>query len=317
MPSSLTDVDDFTTVTGPDGGDIRNAASVRSALQTLANRTRYLLNRLGGGGPAENGFRLTGTSGNPVTDTATPSTLYLTPYTSNQIAIYDGAVWQQRNTAEVSLALSGLTSGKNYDVFAQWNGSAVVLALTAWTNDSTRATALTRQNGIWVKSGTATDRYVGTIRTISTTQTADTVTQRFIWNAYNRLRRELVVTDGTDGWTYVNPAGVWRQARAQTGNKVEIVVGLQEALLEATVQCFADVTDDGAVGIGLNSTSTNSAQIWGVPASTTTTLHAFYRGRPSVGYTAVNWLEWSSSSTDANFSGTSSALPGLIGTIEG
>lgn len=46
MPSNLTDVDSFDTVSGPIGTDIRNAASVRSALQTLANRTRYLFNRI-------------------------------------------------------------------------------------------------------------------------------------------------------------------------------------------------------------------------------------------------------------------------------
>lgn len=45
MPSSLTDVSSFDTVTGPIGGDIRNAASVRAALQTLANRTRFLFDR--------------------------------------------------------------------------------------------------------------------------------------------------------------------------------------------------------------------------------------------------------------------------------
>ncbi len=45
MPSNLTDTSSFDTVTGPVGADIRNAASVRSALQTLANRTRFLWDR--------------------------------------------------------------------------------------------------------------------------------------------------------------------------------------------------------------------------------------------------------------------------------
>lgn len=45
MPTNLTDVDSFDTATGPSGSDIRNAADVRSHLQKLANRTRYLYNR--------------------------------------------------------------------------------------------------------------------------------------------------------------------------------------------------------------------------------------------------------------------------------
>lgn len=46
MPTNLTDVDSFDTATGPTGADIRNAADVRSHLQKLANRTRYLFNRI-------------------------------------------------------------------------------------------------------------------------------------------------------------------------------------------------------------------------------------------------------------------------------
>jgi len=45
MPSNLTDVSSFDTVSGPVGSDIRNAASVRASLQTLANRTRFLVER--------------------------------------------------------------------------------------------------------------------------------------------------------------------------------------------------------------------------------------------------------------------------------
>jgi hypothetical protein len=46
MPSNLTDTSSFDAVSGPVAVDIRNAASVRNALQTLANRTRYLYERL-------------------------------------------------------------------------------------------------------------------------------------------------------------------------------------------------------------------------------------------------------------------------------
>jgi len=46
MPVNLTDVDSFDTATGPSGTDVRSAASVRDALQPLANRTRHLYNRI-------------------------------------------------------------------------------------------------------------------------------------------------------------------------------------------------------------------------------------------------------------------------------
>lgn len=46
MPSNLTDVSSFDTVIGPQPTDVRNAAAVRTYLQTLANRTRFLIDRL-------------------------------------------------------------------------------------------------------------------------------------------------------------------------------------------------------------------------------------------------------------------------------
>jgi hypothetical protein len=155
-------------------------------------------NGSGGGGTVlvhTQDFRLTTESGVPVStsDRTAQSTIYLTPYVGNQIALYDGAAWQLRSTAEISLALSGLTSGKNYDVFAYYTGSAVALELSAaWTNDTTRADAITTQDGVWCKSGTLTRRLVGTIRTTGTTTTEDSATKRFVWNAYNRVPRTLV-----------------------------------------------------------------------------------------------------------------------------
>lgn len=74
----------------------------------------------GSGGKVTNGFRLTLTTATPVTtsDVTAATTIYLTPYLSNEIAIYGGASWAIYTSAEVSIALGTLTSGKNYDIFA-------------------------------------------------------------------------------------------------------------------------------------------------------------------------------------------------------
>ena len=113
------------------------------------------------------GGRLTLTSGTPVTtaDVTGAGTLYYTPYVNGQIALYDGSsTWTVYTFTERSLALT-VTSGKNYDVFAYNNSGTVTLELSAaWTNDTTRADALTTQNGVTVKSGATTRRWLGTIR---------------------------------------------------------------------------------------------------------------------------------------------------------
>lgn len=181
--------------------------------------------------------RLTTESGVAIstTERTAQSTIYFTPYLGNQIALYDGANWHLETFAELSLALSGLTSGKNYDVYVDYNGGTPQLALSAaWTNDTTRADALATQNGVLVKSGATDHRYVGTIRTTGTTTTEDShggvTTQvggkRFVWNLYHRVPRPLRVIDTANTWTYTGNS--WQIANGATGplNCVEFVVGL-------------------------------------------------------------------------------------------
>lgn len=151
-----------------------------------------------------NDFRLTCQSGVPVTSSnlSGQTTLYLTPYIGNQIGLYSSGAWALRASAEVSLSLSGHTANFNYDIFAYWNGSAVVLESVIWTNDSTRATGLDRQDGVVVKSGDATRRFIGTIRINSTGgQVDDSEFARYISNYQNRVKRTLQVSF-TGTWTY-------------------------------------------------------------------------------------------------------------------
>lgn len=118
--------------------------------------------------------RLTLETGVPVsiTDQIGKSTLYWTPIDDGLMTLYDGTRWWGHRQPELSLALSGLTSGKNYDAFLDYNSGTPALVLgPAWTNDTTRATGLTTQDGILVLSGTTTKRYVGTIYTTGTTTT--------------------------------------------------------------------------------------------------------------------------------------------------
>jgi len=146
---------------------------------------------------SDNGFRLSLQSGVPVplTDQVAKTTLYLTPCTGNAITLYTGAYWKTFKSAEVSLSLGTLTSGKNYDVFAYGSGTSVVLELSvAWTNDMTRADAITMQDGTFVKSSAATRRLVGTIRTTSTTTTEDSVANRYVINLYNQTPVEAQYT---------------------------------------------------------------------------------------------------------------------------
>ncbi|MFA5458174.1 MAG: LamG domain-containing protein, partial [Synergistaceae bacterium] len=94
--------------------------------------------------------RLTLTTGVPVTtsDVTAATTLYFTPYNGNLVGLYSGASWSVSAFSELSLSLSGYTANKNYDIWIYDNAGTLTLDSTIWTDDTTRATALTTQDGI-------------------------------------------------------------------------------------------------------------------------------------------------------------------------
>ena len=103
----------------------------------------------------------------------------------------------------------------------------------AWTNNTTRADAISRVNGVWSKSSATTRRYVGTIRTTGTATTEDSNAKRYVWNMYNRVSVPSYQNDATGSWA-VSAAGAWEAIHA--GNaawKHEFVLGLSEDAVAA------------------------------------------------------------------------------------
>lgn len=258
----------------------------------------------GGGGTVEVGTcngRLTLTTGVavPTSDVTSGSTLYFTPYQGNQVALYSGSAWAYHTLTERSLALSGLTSGKNYDVFLYNNSGTLTLELSAaWTNDTTRADALTTQDGVLVKSGATTRRYLGTIRATSATTTADSGGgsttqvggQRFVWNYYHRVMRPLSVIDTTDSWTYYTDG--WRQANAASGNQVEFVCGEATAASAMLVQGYQ--TSGGAYGlaaIGVDSLAAPTGSFVGAYEGVKDAFIANLDTVLAAGYHYLAWIE--------------------------
>ncbi len=252
--------------------------------------------------------RLTLESGVPIptTDQTAKTSIYFALYNGNRIAIYDGTRWKLYLFSELTLAIGTLTDAKNYDVFVYDNAGTLTLEFSAaWTNDTTRADALTTQDGVYVKSGATTRRWLGTFRTTATTTTEDSVLKRFVWNAHNRVPRHLVATDTTDSWSYTT--NTIRQANATSANKVEYVCGsiedAVEAEVKASVTAYANASFACKVGVGVDSTSTFSGvrqqvYIAGLTAANTP-LGATYRGFPGLGY---HYLSWNEKGGDVNCS---------------
>lgn len=249
-----------------------------------------------------NDFRLTLTTVTPVTtvDVIGATTIYFTPYKGNRISLYDSSsLWYQISSSEISLALGTLTSGLNYDVFVYSNSGVLTIdTLVAWTNDTTRATALVRQDGVWCKTGALTRRYVGTIRATGVATTEDSAAKRFVWNADNRVPRTMEVRDSTDSWTY--STATFRAANNSTANRLDYVVGLsvEPVWARVFVAVFNDQVGGANVtsGVGVDSTTVNSARHFGgyprvqnIPVIS----ECFYEGFPGIGFHFLQWLEYS------------------------
>lgn len=243
--------------------------------------------------------RLTLTSGTPVTtaDVTAATTLYYALYKGDHISLFDGsATWTTLAFTELSIAVPGTTS-QMYDVWVYNNSGTAALELLAWTNDTTRATALTTQNGIYVKTGVTTRRYVGSFRTTTVSgQTEDSVAKRYVWNYYNRSERPMTRIETTDSWTYSTTS--FQQANAAAANQLDCVIGVSEDQVEALV--FAKSSSSTAtarnvtVGIGINSTTVSSATMFQNGNASTlpsVIVNAQWRGFLAVGRNTIVWLE--------------------------
>lgn len=300
--------------------DVSTGGLITSALQNLQSHAILNIENSLGVNPTRlivEG-RLTLTTGTPVTTSDVDSaTVYFTPFNGNRVALFDGAgTWNILSFTEKTVSVSSLNVNKNFDVFAYNNSGVVALEVLEWTNDTTRATALALQDGVYVKSGTTTRRYLGTGRTVSSsgTKARDALRQRFLFNAYNRVLRMMAVTDSTTTWNYTN--ATFQQANASAANQVELVIGTvsPEDVVSVQVQHLASNTNSSiaaAAGVGIDSTSTNSAEVYGgylASAGDRYTLMARYRGTLSAGYHYIAWLEASAATGTTSFYGSASAL---------
>lgn len=270
------------------------------------------------------GGRLSLTTVVPVTssDVTAATTLYYTPYHHDAVSLYDGsATWNRRTFTELSIAVPATTS-QVYDVFAYDNAGVPALELLAWTNDTTRATALARQNGHLVKSGTTTRLYVGSMRTTTVSgQTEDSAAKRYLYNYYNRVERGLQAAfDTTDSWNYTTDT--WRQANNNAVVQLDVVVGWNEDNINIQAICEGSNSTGGGtfrIGVGENSVTTlATGTIHNNSVSTVrTALFANLRKVPAVGRNFYASIEKSTASGTTTFYGDDGTLcqTGISGTF--
>lgn len=270
-----------------------------------------------------NDFRVSAatTSCFPATDVTAVTTIYLTPCFGHTLALPDAAGTTTLYTsAEISIAVPATTSTA-YDVFVYANSGVPTLELLAWTNVTTRATAIVRTTtGFYTKSGDITRRYVASFMTGTVSgQTEDSLPKRYVWNYYNQRLRPMFVSDATGTWNY--SANVFHQANANAANQLDFLIGVGESAVPARAVSIAKSTsavDAVYVGIGLDSTTTPLANSTGQQTGVGVTgtyysVVGFANPIVTVGRHQLVWLEKTAAAGTSTFQGAANA--GISGEI--
>lgn len=287
--------------------------------------------------------RVSLTSGVPVTesDVSGATVVYVIPAGHNTTLLYDGASDVARIYSEIAIDLNdpNHTNGKNYDVFLAFSGGVVVAGSgPEWASDTSRGAGagsaqIELYNGRWVNASAMTLRngaatysiparranLVGGFRTIGVALTEDSFAKRFVWSVMATLRA-LRALEAASFWTYTTAA--FRQANGNPSNQIAWLQGLAGRMIDATA--VAVVQEGGSEpknvqnGIGLDSTSVNSAAISGFAAAVQQAhpLISTYTGTPGLGYHFLAHLEMGAGSGSQTWYGDAGVVKtGITGTM--
>lgn len=277
------------------------SAGTKDVFVTLAAETFYQGTQVCQG-------RLTADSSNAVTtNDATSTTIYFKAYLGDKVSLYTGSRWKIYSlTSTIQLSLGAVTSGLPYDIFIYDSSGSLTLEKVAWTNASTRATALTTKDQVYVKNGDNTRRYLGTICADSTTTTCDKIGTRYVWNYYNRVQYSDWQADSTDTWTNAGN-GTW--SAMNSGNAAWIhyhVIGVAENTIEAEAEVstaggtsFIMVGYDGSTTLDRSVTSIGMVNT----AGTAGQMMCIYSKPPAVGQHSVNAMQTTYTASTVTFYG--------------
>lgn len=206
------------------------------------------------------------------------SSVYYTPFAHNVVPLWDGYKWVPVEFTEKTLTLSGLTSGKPHDVFGYLSAGALVLEALVWTDDTTRATAVTLQDGRYCKSGDKTRLLLGTFYTTGTTTTEDSAANRYVNNVYNQILRKMshVTLDG--GHTY--NVGTGRAYNNSTAHRVNFLGSLAvpaQCIIGGIITAGA-ANATGDLFLGFDSTTTGSSDSTGCSNGNTSAVRGALGG---------------------------------------
>lgn len=235
-------------------------------------------------------------------ETSASGTLWYMPLAHNRVPLWTGSAWTLATIPDngVTLSLAALATGM-HDVFAFHNNGAVSLTTHAWTNTTTRATALAMHEGVMVRAGNPQHRYLGSIFVNASKQAVDTVLHRGVYNAYHpRYRLLRNMPSSTVAWTYA--LNTWRPLNnSATLSRVACVIGLPTSL-DAVLRLYISGAPMGYyLSIALNNVIGGSYSFTSQSTSITHSVQATYRDTLAPGYYELQGYETSVTNSVSTF----------------
>lgn len=272
------------------------------------------------------------------------TTIFYTPYVGQYVPLYDGTSFNMTDTGgEISVATTdtaknpaAIGASKVNDWFI-WNdaGTIRITHSVDWTNDTTRASALTLQNGIYLNTSAITNgpgasrgTWVGTTRSNGSSQldwiygaSASGGTAAFfgVWNMYNRVSIGTDVTDSGASYTYTS--ATIRQARASAGNQISYIQGAQEDAVWASYSTRMDTpasaNASAQFGLGIDATTVFSGQkFWVFNTASTGSISGGWVTKqfsPGIGLHVISGNEKSDGAATCTFnSDTTATLSAML-----
>lgn len=267
------------------------------------------------------GGRLTLSASNPVADVSSSTTFWYLPYTHGVVPFWNNAaqLWEYRPIPESGISITRTTDNPRIvDVYAQAyenQPNSFGIDLQSWQSDTTRLRPLVRKHGIHAINFSTVESplrtYLGSIRFIGAMGAAtmtDTATQRFVFNAYNRVSKRLFKYEPLSEWTYNSSS--WRPFNNSNLNRIEMVDGIGSGVVDLTF-ATRSISAPGifaGFGLGVDIATTITDSYFGASGDHSLT------GRLSrvigAGYHYVQAMEASISGVTNFYSGNASGLQG-------
>jgi len=200
-------------------------------------------------------------TGNIEPNTLYSGAIYYTRYNGDGVDVKDTQYgWNRLRVPDDALMLdiTLFAAGTNFDVFITEDK---VLEVASWAHSTLRTTEVIRTgayDGVLLKSGSPSRRYLGSIRTTSTLgQIIDTEVYRYVVNMYNRILKRLFVCpafnkDGAST-SYVLGSVPYVDFNGGTDNKLHYLAPFQNWFVSLQLDVtWEQATDDFYAGIGFD-----------------------------------------------------------------